>query len=238
MATAEGITVEVKFEKENSFPSMLRRAKARGMVPMTIVDVGSSDGRWALMARTIWPDATLLLFEPNPVYAAALSEMEAKGALVVRALACAQSSGEKALRMNFEKPYQGVYELDDSMHAAGAPEVVATPVTTIDHQVERLALPGPYLVKLDTHGREHEILSGASSTLKSACGIIAEVYTWSQGPNSLRMSDLIQAIEVAHGFLPADLCEPLRRPYDSRMVQCDMLFEPETAEGMQTPNLW
>lgn len=221
---------------ENTFPSMLRRLAAR-FTPATIVDVGASDGRWSKMAREVWPDARLLLFEPNPVFGDALAEMERGGATVARALACSQVDGEKAVRMNFEKPYQGVYELDDSLHA-GSGETVTAALTTIDCEVARVSLPGPFLVKLDTHGREHEILAGAAATLQKAGALVIEVYTWAQGPNSMRAAELIPVIEMAHGFLPSDLCEPLRRPLDQRIVQVDMLFEPRTADNMQTPNLW
>jgi FkbM family methyltransferase len=221
---------------ENTFPAMLRRAAAR-FTPKTIIDVGASDGQWSCMVREIWPEAALLLFEPNPVYQPALAAMEASGAHVARALACAESSGVKTLRMDFEKPYQGVYELDDSIHA-GAAEVVTASVSSIDNETKLRGLPGPFFVKLDTHGREHDILAGARETLKYAVGLVIEVYTWSQGPNSMRAAELVRHIENQHGFLPTDLCEPLRRPYDSRLVQCDMLFEHRTAAGMEVPNLW
>jgi FkbM family methyltransferase len=222
---------------DNAFHAMLRRLVAR-FTPDTIIDVGASNGSWSRMAREVWPAANLLLFEPNPVYAEALAEMECSGAHIARALACAQSTGEKVVRMSSDKPFQGVYEPGDEMHAAGAPEVVTVPMSTIDAEVARLGLPGPYLIKLDTHGREHDILAGAREALKQACALVIEVYTWSQGTTSMRMADLIPNIEREHGFLPSDLCEPLRRPYDGRMVQCDMLFEPKTAAGMNVPNLW
>jgi FkbM family methyltransferase len=231
------ITVHLAVEPDNSFRAMLARAATR-FTPMTIVDVGASDGQWSRMAHEVWPDALLLLFEPNPIYGTALAAMEADcGAHVARALACAEPTGVKTLRMDFEKPYQGVYELDDTIHA-GAGETVTTAVTTIDHEIARLSLPGPYLVKLDTHGRENDILAGAREALLQAVGLVIEVYTWSQGSNSMRAAELVPRIEEEYGFFSADLCEPLRRPYDRRLVQCDMLFEPGTAAGMQVPNLW
>lgn len=66
----------------------------------------------------------------------------------------------------------------------------------------------------------------AGETLKSTGAIVAEVYTWSQGGNSMRAAELIPHIEREHGFLPSDLCEPLRRPLDGRLVQVDLLLEP------------
>ena len=239
MASVDDVTVtfHVDHKPEDTFPAMLHRLATR-FTPATIIDVGASDGQWSRMAHGVWPEAKLLLFEPNPVFKRALADMVISGACVARAIACQHSDGFSTVRMNFEKPYQGVYDLGDEMHEAGAPEVVTVPVATIDHEVEWRKLPGPYLIKLDTHGREHDILAGARETLKQAGALVIEVYTWSQGPSSMRMAELIPMIEMAHGFLPSDLCEPMRRPYDGRMVQCDMLFEPKTADGMQVPNLW
>ena len=50
----------------------------------------------------------------------------------------------------------------------------------------------------------------------------------------MRAAELIPFIQRELGFLPSDLCEPLRRPLDGRLVQVDMLFEPEGAKFMDT----
>jgi len=37
----------------------------RGLVPKTVIDVGAFEGDWSKMARNIWPDSHLLMFEAN-----------------------------------------------------------------------------------------------------------------------------------------------------------------------------
>lgn len=211
---------------DNTFPEMLRRLAAR-FTPATIIDVGASDGRWSRMAHEVWPEAKLALIEANPVFRPQLECFwnEHKKSYVWFDLA-GERIGTARVRFAHDDPFQGVYPAGD--------EGAEVNVASIDFLTSPTLLPGPYLIKLDVHGREHEILSGARETLKHTGAIVAEVYTWSQGPNSMRAAELIPHIEREHGFLPSDLCEPLRRPLDGRLVQVDMLFEPRTAPLMDT----
>ena len=205
---------------------MLERAAAR-ITPGTIIDVGASDGCWSIMAHRVWPAAKLLLIEANPVYAEARARMLAGiEHRFVEALACADD-GASLVRFSADNPLQGVYDAESEAGASMVKRV------TIDELME-CDLPAPYLIKLDTHGREHEILRGARETLRQTCALIIEVYTWSLGDNSLRAVELLPLIEREHDFLPADFCDPMYRPFDGRVGQVDCLFEPRSAEGMNT----
>lgn len=212
---------------ENGFLAMLTRAKARGMDPRTIIDVGASNGSWSRMAHEVWPEANLLIIEANPVFHVALLKFadEVPRVALCGSLCSGADAVSERVRFADDNPFQGIYP---------DPSGGYFPCTCIDAQVSRHRLDGPYLIKLDVHGREHEILAGAREALKNTVGLVVEVYTWSQGSNSMRAAELVPHIEREHGFLPADLCEPLRRPLDGRLVQVDMLFEPETAELMDT----
>src|SRR5258708_5609961 len=49
-------------------PSMnfrLRSVANRGFAPKCIVDVGAYEGAWSKMAKSIWPESSLFMFEPN-----------------------------------------------------------------------------------------------------------------------------------------------------------------------------
>src|SRR6266516_3681289 len=58
-----------RFAYEHCFaPNMelgLAAATKRGLLPRTIIDVGAYHGDWSRMARHIWPDGRIIMFEPN-----------------------------------------------------------------------------------------------------------------------------------------------------------------------------
>lgn len=213
---------------EDVFLPMLQRLAERTPIA-TIIDVGASDGRWSEMARKVWPEAALILLEPNPVHFPAMRERLARigGVAEHMPFLVGGTEGSERVRFNSADPFQAA-DPDD----AGA----EVPRCTIDMEalafgIEKPAFCPPYLIKLDCHGREHEILAGARGALKHTAALVVEVYTRSLGPNSLELADLLPIIK-AHGFAPTDLCDPMIRPLDGRMSQVDMLFERIDAPGM------
>src|ERR1035437_10948710 len=45
--------------------NLLRRMAGYGISPRTIVDVGAYKGEWGRMVHSIWPNAALIMIEPN-----------------------------------------------------------------------------------------------------------------------------------------------------------------------------
>ena len=213
------------------FQAMLRRLAARIPAPGTIIDLGASDGRWAAGAYAVWPSARLLLIDANPAHAPGWQALAAQqprmaAQTVYQTAMIGGTPGTAKIAYNPTDAYQGL----NAVEAGGDMRV-----TTIDTEVAAHALPGPYLIKFDIHGREHSVLAGARHTLGYTSALVIEVYTRSLGPESLCMVDLCKHIEKEHGLLPSDWCEPMRRPYDGRMHQVDMVFERKDAPGMNDP---
>jgi FkbM family methyltransferase len=197
--------------------SGLRRAAERSIPVGTIVDVGASDGRWCEEARRFFPKARLFMIEANDVHEPGLRAFKERVAGSDYVLAAA---GREVGQVHFEisdDPFGG------AALAAGAPGTKIVPATTIDHEVSARALPGPYLVKLDTHGFEVPILEGAVKTLREASLLIIEVYNFTLMPGGLRFQEMIARLDAA-GFRPIDLVEPMYRPKDGAFWQCDMFF--------------
>jgi len=101
--------------------------------------------------------------------------------------------------------------------------LIEVPVTTIDAEVTRLALPGPYLIKFDVHGFELAILEGAERTLAGAALIVMECYNFEIAPQSLLFHDMCRWFHD-RGFRVADISEPLWRPADRMLWQMDIFF--------------
>ena len=96
-------------------------------------------------------------------------------------------------------------------------------MTTIDNQVRRRGLAGPFLIKLDTHGFELPILAGAAGTLGMTTALVIEVYNFKIAPTAVRFPQLCQFMEDK-GFRCVDIFDPMYRPKDRVFWQMDMVF--------------
>lgn len=178
----------------------------------SVIDVGASDGMWSRLAREIWPSARYLLIEAQPVHRAALEKGEFDYVLA------AAGDGPGTTHFNAEDPFGGWAH----QQATGLNDIVV-PMTTIDIEVAQRGLVGPFLIKLDTHGFEREILDGAAATIRDASLLVIEAYNFELRPGSLRFHELCGLLESA-GFRPVDLADPMHRPYDGSFWQVDMIF--------------
>lgn len=199
-----------------SMEAALRRAAERALAVSTVIDVGASDGRWSELCRRFFPGARYMLIEANEHHAAGLQAFKERvpGSDFVLAAA-----GKERGQLFFDKsdPFGGL-----AMTAA-APGTKPVTATTIDHEVQARSLPGPFLIKLDTHGFEIPIIEGASQTLQQTNLLIIEVYNFTLTNGALRFQEMCAYLERL-GFRPVDLCDPMYRPKDGAFWQCDMFF--------------
>ena len=197
---------------------LLARAAARRFSPGTIIDVGASDGVWSLGARRHFPDARFLLFEALDEQRTALDKLHRTlGFEIVNAVAGA-SPGTTRFSVDPDLDGSGVARPDD-------PATREVPVETVDDIIARRALPGPYLLKLDTHGYELPVLAGAAKTLAHTHLLIIESYNFKLTENCLRFHELCAWLET-RGFRCCDLADPMHRPSDGVLWQLDLAFAP------------
>lgn len=183
----------------------------------TFVDVGASDGRWSLMARRHFPDAKYLLFEAlTEPHAVKLRSIGADPNIHVVLAAAGNRSG--SIHFDASDAFGG----SASESPTGDDDVVI-PMTTIDAEVERRALPDPVLIKLDTHGFEIPILSGATRTLEQTSVVIVEAYNFKLRPGVLTFPEMCRYLGD-RGFRVLDLVDVMRRPADQALWQFDLVF--------------
>ena len=195
---------------------LLARAAARGLAIGTWIDVGASDGSWSLRARRHFPDARFLLFEPLAERQPALAALAHRCGFEIVAAAAGATPGRIAFAIDPALDGSGVA-------APGAAGTRTVPVEPIDGTVAARGLPGPFALKLDTHGYEIPILEGAAQTLARTELLIIEAYNFTLVPGCLRFPALCAWLE-GRGFRCCDLADPLRRPADGALWQMDLAF--------------
>src|SRR4051812_46680776 len=146
----------------SSMEAGLTRAARTVTGVRTVIDVGAAAGKWTRLALPRFPDAQFLLLEPLRERLEVLERLRVEYPKVQFVSAAAgASTGETAFHVAEDLDGSGV-------SSAGRGNLRTVPVTTIDEEVKRLDLPGPYFLKLDTHGFEVPILEGASRVLAEA----------------------------------------------------------------------
>lgn len=205
---------------DNTFPALYARLAMRRPRIGTVIDVGASNGSWTAVSYRHFPGAKWLLVEGLPAHETSLKEFIKQAPNIQYELVLAGNR-------------DGVAHLflgsDDFGGAANAfaceGKTIERPMRSIDSLIAQYQLPEPYLIKLDTHGFEREILEGATETLKKTELVILEVYGFELGPNALRFPQMCLYMEKL-GFRCSDMANPERRPSDGALWQMDFLFEP------------
>ncbi|MDB6028319.1 MAG: FkbM family methyltransferase [Verrucomicrobiales bacterium] len=224
-AAAKGLELVKKSERrgESGFQGALRRMAARNIPISTVIDIGASDGQWADPMMRIYPNAKYFLIEAQPCHEAALKTFCAQRPNAEFILAAAgESEGE--IFFDATAPLGG--------RASTTPiekNGIRVPVTTVDVQVKRKALQGPFLVKLDTHGFEMPILRGAAETLKQTELLIIECYNFQIAPEAVKFWQMCAYLDSI-GFSCLDMFDPMYRERDDALWQMDIVFAKSSRE--------
>lgn len=194
-----------------------RAIASRGHPLSTVIDIGASDGRWSLDLIRYYPDSHYLLFEAQPIHEPMLKAfcgVHPKSQYVLAA------AGESAGEIFFDAavPLGG-----QASYTPFVDHNLVVPVTTVDIEVETRQLPGPYLLKLDTHGFEVPILRGAQRTLEATEIIVMECYNYRIAPECLLFDEMCTHLRTL-GFQSIDMADPMFRPHDDTLWQMDLVF--------------
>jgi FkbM family methyltransferase len=199
----------------------LNRSKESGVVFNSIIDVGAAQGNWTRLAMKYWPDAQYVLIEPLQEREATLEAMIASSPNC-HLVSCA--AGSKQGNLSF-------YVADDLDGSLATPGTVTgqnvrqVPMTSIEAEIARLGLTGPFMVKLDTHGFEVPIIEGCLSIIDKVSLFIIECYGFQITKDSLLFWEMCEHMQRL-GFRLVDVVDIMRRPGDNAFWQCDAFFIP------------
>lgn len=200
-----------------SMRSALQALSQQNIPIRTIIDIGASDGHWAEMAMEFFPDSNYLLIEAQKVH------HEKLAAFIIHhtnAQYCLAAAGDKEGRIFFDagNPFGG-----QASYEPYAQNNIEVEVTTVDTQIAHRTLSGPFLLKLDTHGFEVPILTGATEALMHTEAIVIECYVQHLTDTSLTFAQMCSHLD-ALGFRCIDAVDLEWRPFDNTLWQMDLVF--------------
>lgn len=192
----------------------LKVIRGQGIDLATIVNVGADVGGWALAARSVYPNAHLILIEPRRECLPALQAIP--NATVHTALV--GDSERAAVEFN-------VHGLQSSVHrnTAGARfgGMASLPMTTLDALIDHC----DYL-QADVQGFELAVLDGATRLL-SQRPIVQVELNLHRFYDGCPLAHEVIAVMAERGYQLWDLVDPLRRTLDMALGNIDAVFVPE-----------
>lgn len=171
-----------------------------------------------------FPDADYLLVEANAAHAPGLTRFCAAHPRARFVIAAASDApGEVA--------FDGSDLFGGQARPAAGRSTGLVPAARLDDLIGSedagSALPGPYLLKLDTHGHEVPILTGAGRVLAGASLVVIETYMFNIAEQSLLFHEMVGLMREK-GFGVTDMSDPLWRTGDRSLWQVDFYFQPLT----------
>jgi len=169
----------IPYSRHGTPPLLLRVLRAGK--PIRLIDVGASDGQFALSLALEYGLAQALLVEPQPARAEQLRQMFSGTDVIVAQTALSNEPGElpmDILRWDYsssllpvDRTYSAVAERID----LSVRETITVPVTTLDALCATTDFESTDLLKLDVQGAELLVLQGSKKVLGNTRFILSEV---------------------------------------------------------------
>lgn len=224
MSTAERDFVRRNFQI-TSIEWSLRNLKSLGYKPRTIVDVGAYVGNWTRMAKTIFPDAEVLMVEAQVSKEPELKRVCSTYAGEVRYCMCLVGPEERQQVQFYE------LETGSSVMAERSSiprREVRYPMRTLDSVIASMGFEHIDCLKLDVQGYELEVLKGGALALDAAQIVLMEVSLLPLNDGVALVHEVV-AFMAIRGFRMYDICSLIRRPTDFALWQSDFLFVKENS---------
>jgi FkbM family methyltransferase len=209
-----------------TFAAALARLRRRNLKLGTVIDIGASDGRWTREVLPLFPTARFLCVEAQPAHEAKLKDFVSQHSQVEYALCAA---GERVGETSFDATDLLGGWVQNRPYGSKS---ITVPMSTVDQLVNERQLCEPFLIKLDTHGYEVPIITGAAATLQKTHALVVEVYNLPAGPPAVPFYEFCRWI-ASYGFRCIDMFDPLYRPLDAAFWQMDLLFLRDTRPEFQ-----
>ena len=195
----------------------LERITGRGLTLNTVIDVGASNGSWSEACMRYFPSASYFLVEAQTLHEPALKTF-CDAHPNARYILAAAGNTDGDCFFDDSAPLGGLASNQETADCK-----TKLPMVRLDGAVAERKLPGPYLLKLDTHGFELQIIEGAEQILRHTALAVIEAYVFRLNERAMLFHELCMQMD-RRGFQVVDFSEPMWRPKDMALWQWDLFF--------------
>jgi FkbM family methyltransferase len=162
----------------NQFLVML---KGIGYYPEVILDIGANKGNWTRSANSVFPDAYIVMFEPQSELNIYLSDLIRKSNIKLVNKGVGSSTAKHYMSKVGRHDSATFRELNSGIKEVEKFEV---DVITLDEFISESKIK-PNIIKIDAEGMDLEVLKGASFSLRSCEIILVEASVAADFDNSV-----------------------------------------------------
>jgi FkbM family methyltransferase len=214
----EAMSAQINDRLQNTaLDHALQRLQGHNIDMASLIDVGASNGSWSKTFARYFPGRHHLLIDANEVHVPELTKVCEENPDWHYMLAAVGGKNEE-LYFDASDPLGG--HLSKHIHNENYRSCTST---TIDDLLQKQPLPGPFIIKLDTHGVEIPILTGSANALRQTNALVIEAYNFSFSEPAVPFWDLCRYL-FDLGFRPLDVFDLLYREVDNAFWQFDLLF--------------
>lgn len=231
---------------EATFTDLMMRILAPGDA---MIEVGAHVGYVSVIAAAlVGPTGRVVAVEPNPANFERLSHHKALNRLdqlVLHHAAASAAVGTATFHLNADNDgghaLWDVRRHADNAKSRAAPQAITVPTVTVDSLAGAIGERRLRLIKVDTEGAEHLVLSGARETLAAARDllVVAELNDLGLrllGEDQVSLRSLMRGLGYETFRMPVGVDLPVWIPEATRIVSDfveNLLFaRPETIGGL------
>ena len=197
----------------------LRNLRAAGFRPTKIIDAGAFRGDWSKAVLEVFPEARVLLIEPQSTCQARLQNLAAADQrLSLRQTLLGSMPGETRFLVEGSNSSiitgDGVPSLDA--------KVEICPISKLEDVASEAGFEDAQFIKLDLQGHELEALDGAGKLFGTSELFLVEV-SWLRIGEVPLMHEVLQVF-LNKGYLPYDILGHNYRRRDRALWQTDIMF--------------
>lgn len=189
--------------------------------PAALIDVGVDTGTPELYR--LFPRVPIIMVDPLESTAEIASRLSERRPIHHFACCAGAETGEITFYRGLQNPSMSGVERRSHLtrEKFGDFEEASVEIRTLDSIIEETELLGPFFLKIDVEGAEHEVLRGSSSTLAQTCGVLVEVSVRQRFSKTELAASVIAILHDA-GFEIADILRTSAYP----PLVLDILFVP------------
>lgn len=203
--------------------TVLEYVRNVGFRPGFIVDVGAHAGSWTEMALDVFPDAGVLMIEPQPEMRETLEAYCTRDPRVRRVEVAAGARDEVRYQTIWPDLQGSSFLPRPSSERIASGEQRPVRLRPLDDLLAEDGRGIPDLVKLDVQGYELEVLKGARSVLGRTELLILETSLFAFLDDIPILREVI-GFMGDHGYEVYDVAGRIRRPIDAALGQLDIAF--------------